>query len=295
MGEPRADKVAVVAEVKDKLESSDGVLLTEYRGIDVPGMAELRTTLRPAGGEYKIYKNTLVKLAANELGMELDELLSGPVALAFVGEKSDGSKGDAAAVAKALKEFGKSNEALVIKGGLLDGKPVTPAEIKALAELPSREVLFAEFAGAMEHMLGDFAGLLDNKLREFVGVMEALVEKGGPGGAGNSAEEAADDAPQDAAPAEEAPADDAPQDAAPAEEAPADDAPQDAAPAEEEAPQDAAPAEEASADDAGEDAPQDAAPAEEEAPQDAAPVEEASADDAVEDAPQDAPSADEAE
>ena len=280
MGEPRADKVAVVAEVKDKLESSDGVLLTEYRGIDVPGMAELRTTLRPAGGEYKIYKNTLVKLAANELGMELDELLSGPVALAFVGEKSDGSKGDAAAVAKALKEFGKSNEALVIKGGLLDGKPVTPAEIKALAELPSREVLFAEFAGAMEHMLGDFAGLLDNKLREFVGVMEALVEKGGPGGAGNSAEEAADDAPQDAAPAEEAPADDAPQDAAPAEE---------------EAPQDAAPAEEASADDAGEDAPQDAAPAEEEAPQDAAPVEEASADDAVEDAPQDAPSADEAE
>ena len=273
MGEPRADKVAVVAEVKDKLESSDGVLLTEYRGIDVPGMAELRTTLRPAGGEYKIYKNTLVKLAANELGMELDELLSGPVALAFVGEKSDGSKGDAAAVAKALKEFGKSNEALVIKGGLLDGKPVTPAEIKALAELPSREVLFAEFAGAMEHMLGDFAGLLDNKLREFVGVMEALVEKGGPGGAGNSAEEAAGDSDEEAA----------------------DDAPQDAAPAEEEAPQDAAPAEEASADDAGEDAPQDAAPAEEEAPQDAAPVEEASADDAVEDAPQDAPSADEAE
>ena len=281
MGEPRADKVAVVAEVKDKLESSDGVLLTEYRGIDVPGMAELRTTLRPAGDEYKIYKNTLVKLAANELGMELDELLSGPVALAFVGEKSDGSKGDAAAVAKALKEFGKSNEALVIKGGLLDGKPVTPAEIKALAELPSREVLFAEFAGAMEHMLGDFAGLLDNKLREFVGVMEALVEKGGPGGAGNSAEEAAGDS------AEEAAGD--------SDEEAADDAPQDAAPAEEEAPQDAAPAEEASADDAGEDAPQDAAPAEEEAPQDAAPVEEASADDAVEDAPQDAPSADEAE
>ena len=258
MGEPRADKVAVVAEVKDKLESSDGVLLTEYRGIDVPGMAELRTTLRPAGGEYKIYKNTLVKLAANELGMELDELLSGPVALAFVGEKSDGSKGDAAAVAKALKEFGKSNEALVIKGGLLDGKPVTPAEIKALAELPSREVLFAEFAGAMEHMLGDFAGLLDNKLREFVGVMEALVEKGGPGGAGNSAEEAAGDSDEEAA-------DDAPQDAAPAEE------------------------------DSADDAPQDGAPAEEEAPQDAAPVEEASADDAVEDAPQDAPSADEAE
>ena len=105
MGEPRADKVAVVAEVKEKLESADGVLLTEYRGLDVPGMAELRSSLRPAGGEYKIYKNTLVKLAANELGMELDDLLVGPTALAFIGEKDDGSKGDAAAVAKALKEL----------------------------------------------------------------------------------------------------------------------------------------------------------------------------------------------
>ncbi len=212
MGEPRADKVAVVAEVKEKLEAADGVVLTEYRGIDVPGMAELRASLRPAGGEYKIYKNTLVKLAANELGMELDELLVGPTALAIVGEKADGTKGDAAAVAKALKEYGKTNDALVIKGGLLDGKAVSPEEIKALAELPSREVLFAEFAGAMEHMLGDFAGLLENKLREFVGCMEALVEKGGPGGA-------AEEVPADEAPAEEAAAEQAPGEDDPADEA----------------------------------------------------------------------------
>lgn len=200
MGEPRADKVAVVAEVKEKLESSDGVVLTDYRGLDVPAMAELRTALRPAGGEYKIYKNTLVKLAANELGMDLDELLTGPTALAFVGEKADGSKGDPAAVAKALKEYSKSNEALVLKGGVLDGNALSVDDIKALADLPSREALFAEFAGALEHMLGDFAGLLDSKLREFVYGMEELVEKGGPGGAGNSdaaapAEESADDAP----------------------------------------------------------------------------------------------------
>ena len=182
MGEPRADKVAVVAEVKEKLENADGVVLTEYRGLDVPAMAELRQNLRPAGGEYKIYKNTLVKLAANELGMELDELLVGPTALAFVGEKADGSKGDPAAVAKALKEYGKTNDALVIKGGVLDGQALSVDEIKALADLPSREVLLAEFAGAMEHMLGDFAGMLDNKLREFVGVMDALIEKGGPSG-----------------------------------------------------------------------------------------------------------------
>ena len=218
MGEPRADKVAVVAEVKEKLEASDGVLLTEYRGLDVPGMAELRSSLRPAGGEYKIYKNTLVKLAANELGIELDDLLVGPVALAFVGEKADGSKGDAAAVAKALKEFGKTNENLVLKGGVLDGKPISPEEIKALAYLPSREVLFAEFAGAMEHMLQDFAGLLDNKLQEFVGSMEALVEKGGPGGAGSGE---SSDASQGGAPEEQS-ADDASDDAA--SETPADEA-----------------------------------------------------------------------
>jgi large subunit ribosomal protein L10 len=207
MGEPRADKVAVVAEVKEKLEAADGVLLTEYRGLNVPAMAELRSNLTPAGGEYKIYKNTLVKLAANELGIELDELLVGPTALAFVGEKADGSKGDPAAVAKALKEYSKTNVALVIKGGVLDGKAISADEIKALADLPSREVLFAEFAGAMEHMLGDFAGLLDNKLQEFVGLMEALVEKGGPGGAGNpDASPVADAAPVEDS-ADEAPVD----------------------------------------------------------------------------------------
>ena len=245
MGEPRADKVAVVAEVKDKLEASSGVVLTDYRGIDVPGMASLRETLRPVGGEYKIYKNTLVKLAANELNMDLDELLVGPTALAFVGEKADGSKGDAAAVAKALKEYSKTNDSLVIKGGILDGKAITSDEIKALAELPSREVLFAEFAGAMEHMLGDFAGLLENKLQEFVGCMEALVEKGGPGGAGSGEAPAEDAAPAEEAAAEEPAAEEAPQDA-PAEDA-----------GEEAAPQDAAPAEEAAAEEAPQDAPAD--------------------------------------
>ena len=208
MGEPRADKVAVVAEVKEKLEAADGVVLTDYRGLDVPAMAELRSTLRPAGGEYKIYKNTLVKLAANELGLELDELLAGPTALAFVGEKADGSKGDPAAVAKALKEFAKTNEALVLKGGVLDGNAMSVDEVKALADLPSREVMYAEFAGALEHMLGDFAGLLDSKLREFVYAMQELEDKGGPGGAG-SGEAPAEASADDAAPAEEATADEA--------------------------------------------------------------------------------------
>ncbi len=202
MDNPNAEKAAKVDEIAGKLEEAGTVLVTEYRGLDVPAQAQLRAAIKDAGGEYKIYKNTLVKLAANELGLDLDELLVGPTALAFVGEKADGSKGDPAAVAKALKEYSKTNDKLVIKGGLLDGKAVTAEEIKAIADLPSRETMLSEFAGAMESILGDFAGVLDAKLQEFVGCMDALIEKGGPsGGAGESA-------PTDAAPAE-ASADDA--------------------------------------------------------------------------------------
>src|SRR5688500_20330195 len=102
-GEPRADKVAVVDEVKSRLSSSSAVLLTEYRGLKVGELAELRRSLRTAGGDYKIYKNTLVRFAVRDLGLEgVEELLVGPTALAFV-------DGDAAAVAKALRAFGRTN------------------------------------------------------------------------------------------------------------------------------------------------------------------------------------------
>ena len=102
MGEPRAEKVAVVDEVREKLSNSDTAILTEYRGLDVPSMAELRKALREAGGEYKVYKNTLVRLAVDELGLELEDLLTGPTAIAFVGERPDGSAGDPVSIAKAL-------------------------------------------------------------------------------------------------------------------------------------------------------------------------------------------------
>ena len=117
MGDPRPEKVAVVEEVKQKLTDADGVMLTEYRGLDVGALAQLRRALRDAGGEYKIYKNTLVRRAAQDVGLDIDELLIGPTAIAFVGERPDGSAGDVAAVAKALKEFAKTNDSLVIKGG----------------------------------------------------------------------------------------------------------------------------------------------------------------------------------
>ena len=199
MGDPRPDKVAVVDEVREKLDAADGALLTEYRGLDVPALAGLRKELRAAGGEYKIYKNTLVRIAARERDLDLDDLLTGPTAIAFVGEKEDGSPGDAAAVAKALKEFAKANENLILKGGVLDGSILSADDIKALAELPSREVLLSQIAGLLQAPLAEFAGLLDAVPRDFSYALQALIDKGGAGEAGAATEtaEAADDAAEE--------------------------------------------------------------------------------------------------
>ena len=199
MGDPNPDKAAVVAEVREKLEASDGALLTEYRGMDVPALAALRKELRAAGGEYKIYKNTLVRIAAREQDLDLDDLLTGPTAVAFVNAKEDGSAGDAAAVAKALKEFAKSNENLVLKGGVLDGAVLSADDIKALAELPSRDVLLAQIAGLLQAPLADFVGLLDAVPRDFSYALQALIDKGGAGEAGAAPSEASDDSGDDAA------------------------------------------------------------------------------------------------
>jgi len=195
MGDPRPDKVAIVAEVREKLENSDGAMLTEYRGLDVPALAELRIALREAGGEYKIYKNTLVRLAAREIGLEIDDLLTGPTAIAFVGVKSDGTPGDVAAAAKALKTFAKTNDALVLKGGVLDNKLLSSDDLKALAELPSRDVLLAQLAGAFQAPMTKMAGLLAAVPRDFAYGLKALIDIGGASDAPTespAAEEAAD-------------------------------------------------------------------------------------------------------
>lgn len=199
MGDPRPDKVAVVDEVRSKLDAADGALLTEYRGLDVPAIAALRAALRDAGGEYKIYKNTLVRIAATNAGVEIDDdLLTGPTAIAFVNAKDDGSPGDAAAVAKALKEFAKTNENLILKGGVLDGVVLSADDIKALAELPSREVLLSQIAGLLQAPLAEFAGLLDAVPREFAYALQALIDKGGAGEApATETAEAADDAAEE--------------------------------------------------------------------------------------------------
>jgi large subunit ribosomal protein L10 len=203
MENPRPEKVAVVDEVRAKLAEADAALLTEYRGMNVQTLANLRRQLRKDGGEYKVYKNTLVRFAAHEAGVgDVESLLTGPTAIAFV-------KGDAAAVAKTLRDFAKTNPNLVVKGGLLGTKVLGADEVSALADLPSREVLLAQLAGALQAPMAKMAGLLQALPRNFAYGLKALIDQGGASGAASSAPapaaEATDDTP--AAEAAEAPAD----------------------------------------------------------------------------------------
>ncbi|MGE0309305.1 MAG: 50S ribosomal protein L10 [Acidimicrobiia bacterium] len=177
MENPRPEKVAVVAEVREYFAASNAVLLTDYRGMSVKALGELRRALRPAGAEYKVYKNTLVRRAAAEEGISgADALLTGPTAIAFV-------TGDAAAVAKALRDFARTNPALVVKGGVLGTKVLDAAQVTALADLPSREVLLAQIAGAFQAPLVKTAGLLQALPRNFAYGLKALIDQGGVGSA----------------------------------------------------------------------------------------------------------------
>jgi large subunit ribosomal protein L10 len=173
MENPRPEKVAVVNEVRDRLSSADAAILTEYRGLNVTEIANLRRSLREAGGEYTIYKNTLVRFAVRELGLsELEALLVGPTAIAFV-------DGDAASVAKSLRDFARTNQNLVIKGGILGTTVLSAADTTALADLPSREQLLAQIAGALAAPLQQLAGLLEAIPRSFAYGIRALAEKQG--------------------------------------------------------------------------------------------------------------------
>lgn len=189
MENPRPEKVAVVDEVRGKLEESSAAVLTEYRGLNVSATADLRRALHDAGGEYKIYKNTLVRIAARDLGLEIDDLLTGPTAIAFV-------TGDAVGVAKALQDFAKTNPALVVKGGLLGDQVLSESDVKALADLEPREVLLAKFAGLLAAPLQQFAGLLEALPRNFAYGLKALIDQGGaPGAPADAPAPAAEEAP----------------------------------------------------------------------------------------------------
>jgi large subunit ribosomal protein L10 len=167
----RPEKVAVVDEIRTKLGDADAAILTEYRGLSVGELAALRGVLRPAATEYKVFKNTLARRAADEAGLtELSPFLEGPTAIAFV-------RGDAVAAAKAIREFAKTAPALVVKGGLLGTRILGPREVESLADIEPREVLLARLAGGMQAPLVKAAGLFQAFTRNFAYGLAAYVDQ----------------------------------------------------------------------------------------------------------------------
>jgi len=193
----RAEKVAAVAELTERFQSSSGAVLAEYRGLTVAQLAELRHSLGEQAS-FSVVKNTLTKLAAAEAGIaaELEGLLSGPSAIAFV-------KGDVVEAAKGLRDFAKVNPALVIKGGVIDGKAMSPSEIERLADLESREVLLAMLAGAMKASMTNAAAALNAlpvQMAQLAGALQAkLAAEGGATAPADTAESGTDTAPADTA------------------------------------------------------------------------------------------------
>lgn len=168
---PRPEKVQAVKDIREKLESAQAVFLTEYRGLSVREVQDLRRALRESGGEYKVAKMTLTKLAAGDAGIAgLDDYLVGPTALAFANR-------DPVATAKALKEFSKTGEALVLKAGYLAGQVLTPEEVSRLAEIEPREVLLAKFAGAAKAPLYSAAGMFASFTRNAASMFSQLMDK----------------------------------------------------------------------------------------------------------------------
>lgn len=172
----RPEKVAVVEEIREKLAGADAAVLTEYRGLKVSELAALRGALRPAGTEFKIFKNTLARRAAEEAGLsELIPMLEGPTAIAFV-------SGDAVLAAKALRDFGKTNQALIVKGGLLGTKVLTSGDVTALADVAPREVLLARLAGGFQAPLVKAASLFGALQRKTAYAFKALIDQRIAGG-----------------------------------------------------------------------------------------------------------------
>jgi large subunit ribosomal protein L10 len=211
----RPDKAAAVAEIVDSFNDSTASVLTEYRGLTVKQLQELRRTLGE-NANYAVVKNTLTKIAAKQAGVEgFDDLLNGPTAIAFI-------NGDLVEAAKGLRDFAKANPALVIKGGYVDGASMGAADIARLADLESREVLLGKLAGAMLASLSQAVYLLNAPLAQaarLAGALQAKAEqdpsilKGGAGEPAAPAEDsAADEAPAEStdAPAEDAAPEDAP-------------------------------------------------------------------------------------
>jgi large subunit ribosomal protein L10 len=193
----RPEKVAVVDEIRTKLDEADAAILTEYRGLSVTELAALRGALRPAATEYKVFKNTLARRAADDAGLEeIAALFAGPTAIAFV-------RGDAVTAAKALRDFGRTAPTLVVKGGLLGNRILTAADIAALADIEPREVLLARLAGGFQAPMTKAAGLFQAFTRNFAYGLKAYIDQRGWDGEAPPEASAATDTDTDAEPQSE--------------------------------------------------------------------------------------------
>ncbi|MBS1880980.1 MAG: 50S ribosomal protein L10 [Actinobacteria bacterium] len=223
----REEKSAAIQEIAAQIEGAEAIFAVDYRGISVSQAAELRSKLREADANFRVVKNRLTKIAADQVGEQrLAELLVGPTALTFV-------RGDTAQAAKAITTFNKEHEVLTYKGGFMDATSLDEEAFKSIARLPSRDVLNAQFAGVVASPLTGLVRGLGSLIQGLALQLGQIAEQGLVSGEPPAA------APAEAAPAKEAPA----AEAAPAEEEKADEAP--AAEAEAEAPVEEAPAEEA--------------------------------------------------
>ena len=183
----KKDKERIVAELADRLRSAQSLIVTDYRGLSVKEIDDLRTKLLEHGVRYTVVKNTLTRIAAEQAeAKELLELLDGPTALAFLDEDAD-----PAAAAKVLNDVAGTSRILVVRGGLLDGRTITEADVKSLASLPPTDVLRAQLAGALAAPLATIVGLFTAPLRDLVGVIDARIKQLEEQGGATSGPEAA--------------------------------------------------------------------------------------------------------
>ena len=209
----RTDKERVVTELAKQLGESETLMVADYRGLTMPEIDELRSRLLEAGARFRVVKNTLTKLAAEQAGTtDVLQLIDGPTAIAFLD-----AEGDPVAVAKVLNEVARANDVLVIRGGVLEGTIVGEEEIKRLATLPPADVLRAQLIGAVSAPLTTVVGLFTAPLRDLVGVLDARIRQ---------LEEQGETLPEPEPETEAAPEAEEPQAEAPAEEAPEDEQPE---------------------------------------------------------------------
>jgi large subunit ribosomal protein L10 len=172
----KPEKIAVVKEIKEKLEKATSVILSDFRGLTFDQLATLRSALREKGAEFRIVKNTLTRIAIKELGLiELTDFLTGPTAIAFSYE-------DPIVATKILADFARENKTFTIKGGLLEGKFVDQTELKMISSLPSRDILLAKLTGILKAPVYGFAGVISAPLQGLIGTLNAVAQSSERGG-----------------------------------------------------------------------------------------------------------------